>query len=174
MIGQLVGNYRVLRLLGQGGMGQVFEAVHEQIKRRAAIKVLHEDFSRDADVVRRFFNEALAVNVIQHPSIVGVFESGQLSTGAAFIVMEFLDGMTLSSHLKKEGIFAEKDALLLVRQIASALAAAHAKDIVHREVYKIDRDCLRYALKSLQRRRQDHDSLQRRHKPHIPTRQSRQ
>lgn len=134
MIGQLVGNYRVLRLLGQGGMGQVFEAVHEQIKRRAAIKVLNPDFSQHAEVVQRFFNEALAVNVIQHPSIVGVFESGQLSSGAAFIVMEFLDGMTLSAHLKKEGAFAEKDALLLVRQIASALAAAHAKDIVHRDL----------------------------------------
>lgn len=134
MIGQLIGNYRVTRLLGKGGMGLVFEAVHEQIKRRAAIKILHAEYSRSPEVIRRFFNEALAVNVVQHPSIVGVFESGQLPDGAAFIVMEFLDGETLTSCLNNKGVFKESEALLLVRQISSALAATHAKDIVHRDL----------------------------------------
>lgn len=114
-------------------MGQVFEAVHEQIQRRAAIKLLHPEFSNDKELVQRFFNEALAVNVVQHPSIVGVFESGSLPNGAAFIVMEFLDGAPLSSHLKTVSL-SEREALSIARQIASALAAAHAKDIVHRDL----------------------------------------
>lgn len=133
MIDQLIGNYRIVRLLGQGGMGQVFEAVHEQIQRRAAIKILNPEFSSDAEVVKRFFNEALAVNVVQHPSIVGVFESGQLPTGSAFIVMEYLEGTSLASQLKAAAL-SEREALQLTRQLASALAATHAKDIVHRDL----------------------------------------
>jgi serine/threonine protein kinase len=134
MIGQLIGNYRVVRLLGQGGMGQVFEAVHEQIRRRAAIKMLHAEYSRNSEIVARFFNEALAVNVVQHPSIVGVFESGQTSTGAAYIVMEFLEGETLLKRLERERTLPEPTALLIGRQIASALAATHAKEIIHRDL----------------------------------------
>jgi len=134
MIGQKVGNYAVVKLLGQGGMGQVFEAVHEQLRRRAAIKVLRPEYSRNKEVVARFFNEALAVNVIQHPSIVSVFESGCLPDGSAYIVMEFLDGVNLQSLVESRGALAEAEALLLARQAASALAAAHAKEIVHRDL----------------------------------------
>lgn len=134
MIGQMIGNYRVVRQLGQGGMGQVFEAVHEQIRRRAAIKVLNADFSRNAEVVARFMNEALAVNVVQHPSLVGVFETGQIKTGAAYIVMEYLEGETLRDKLDRETRLPEATALLISRQIASALAATHAKQIIHRDL----------------------------------------
>lgn len=134
MIGQKVGNYSVVRLLGQGGMGQVFEAVHDQLRRRAAIKVLLPEFSKHPEVVARFFNEALAVNVVQHPSIVSVYESGTLPDGGAYIVMEFLDGTNLQSRIDKQGALPEYEALLIARQIASALAAAHAKEIIHRDL----------------------------------------
>ena len=86
-LGQRIGNYRVLRKLGQGGMGAVFEAVHEEIGRRAAIKILLPEFAQDQQNILRFFNEARAVNIIQHPGLVGVFESGRLEDGAAYIAL---------------------------------------------------------------------------------------
>ena len=81
-IGQCIGNYRVVRQLGEGGMGVVYEAEHEQIGRRAAIKVLHAELSRDPEITTRFLNEARAANLVQHSGIVGVFEFGQLEDGA--------------------------------------------------------------------------------------------
>jgi serine/threonine-protein kinase len=122
----------VLRKLGQGGMGAVYEAVHEEIGRRAAIKILLPEFALDQQNILRFFNEARAVNIIQHPGLVGVFESGRLDDGAAYIVMEYLEGELLSGRLQRAGRLPGKTALTLVRQIASALAAAHSKRIVHR------------------------------------------
>lgn len=133
-VGQRVGNYRVLRKLGQGGMGAVYEALHEEIGRRAAIKVLLPEFAQDQQNILRFFNEARAVNIIQHPGLVGVFESGRLEDGAAYIVMEYLEGELLTTRLQKAGRLPLRSALTLVRQIASALAAAHIKRIVHRDL----------------------------------------
>src|SRR4051794_17153893 len=102
-VGLRIGNYRVLRKLGQGGMGAVFEAVHEEIGRRAAIKVLLPDYAKDPQNIARFFNEARAVNVINHPGLVGVFESGRLDDGAGYIVMEYLAGELLGNRLEKIG-----------------------------------------------------------------------
>lgn len=133
-IGQRIGNYRVRRKLGQGGMGVVFEAVHEEIGRRAAIKILLEEFGRDQQSVQRFFNEARAVNIIEHPGLVGIFESGRLEDGSAYIVMEYLDGELLGARLKRLEVLGVAATLSLGRQIASALAAAHQKGIVHRDL----------------------------------------
>ncbi|MBL9002648.1 MAG: serine/threonine protein kinase [Myxococcales bacterium] len=133
-VGQRIGNYRVLRKLGQGGMGAVYEAVQEEIGRRAAIKVLLPDFAKDQQSILRFFNEARAVNIIHHPGLVGVFESGRLDDGAAYIVMEYLSGELLTARLEKAGSLAHQDALNIARQIASALRAAHEKGIVHRDL----------------------------------------
>jgi hypothetical protein len=133
-VGQRIGNYRVRRKLGQGGMGAVYEAVQEQIGRRAAIKVLHPEYANDQGSIQRFFNEARAVNIIHHPGLVGVFESGRLEDGGAYIVMEYLDGELLSGRLEKAGRLAQRDVLGFGRQIASALAAAHTKGIVHRDL----------------------------------------
>ena len=85
--GARVGNYRLLRLLGKGGMGAVYEAVHLYIERRAAIKVLHAQLSQNPEFRTRFLNEARAVNLIQHPGLVEVCEFGLLDDGAAYIVM---------------------------------------------------------------------------------------
>ncbi|HRI19121.1 MAG TPA: serine/threonine-protein kinase, partial [Burkholderiaceae bacterium] len=133
-VGQRIGNYRVLRKLGQGGMGAVYEAVQEEIGRRAAIKVLLPDFAKDQQSILRFFNEARAVNIIHHPGLVGVFESGRLDDGAAYIVMEYLSGELLTARLEKAGQLAHPDAINISRQIASALRAAHEKGIVHRDL----------------------------------------
>lgn len=133
-VGKRIGNYRVLRKLGQGGMGAVYEAVQEEIGRRAAVKVLLPEFAKDTVSIQRFFNEARAVNIIHHPGLVGVFESGRLDDGAAYIIMEYLDGELLRARLARLGALEQLSALNLGRQIASALAAAHVKGIIHRDL----------------------------------------
>jgi serine/threonine-protein kinase len=135
MTGQHIGPYRVLREIGQGGMGAVFEAVHTQIERKVAIKVLRAEFAQNQQLVARFFNEARAVNIVNHPSVVQISEFGQLPNGLAYIVMEYLAGEPLGARMKRQGgRLSVPEALRLTRQIAAALAAAHAKGIVHRDL----------------------------------------
>lgn len=135
MVGASVGSYRVVRLLGEGGMGSVYEAVNEAIERRVAIKILHAEYVRQPDVITRFFNEARAVNRIAHPSVVQIHEFGHLSDGTAFIIMEYLEGQTLGERLRQcGGRLALRTALQVAWQVAAALAAAHAKNIIHRDL----------------------------------------
>lgn len=135
MLGQLIGNYRIVQCLGEGGMGSVYEAVHEQIGRRVAIKVLHPQFSRDRAVATRFFNEARAANVTAHPGIVEVFEFGHLADGTSYIIMQLLQGESLGARQKRlGGPMPIPEALRLIRQIASALREVHEKGIVHRDL----------------------------------------
>ena len=130
--GQKIGRYEVVKLLGRGGMGEVYEAVDREIERRAAIKILHAQFSDDIEMSSRFLNEARAVNIIQHPSLVAAFEFGRLPDGVAYIVMEYLEGETLRQRMSKGPLGV--DAVRIARQITSALCAAHAKHIVHRDL----------------------------------------
>ncbi len=130
-----IGAYKIVRLLGKGGMGNVYEAVNEQIQRRAAIKVLHPHFAENPQVVQRFLNEARAVNIVKHRCLVDVYEFGQLDDGAAYIVMEYLDGETLHERLWHAGGRLPVELVIRYgRQIALALAAAHAKGIIHRDL----------------------------------------
>jgi len=133
-IGQRLGNYRILRPLGQGGMGAVYEAVHHYIERKAAVKVLHPDLSRNAQFSTRFLNEARAVNLIKHPGLVEIFEFGLLDDGTAYIVMEFLEGELLAQRIARASAGMGNAALTVCRQIALAMAAAHLKGIIHREL----------------------------------------
>ena len=116
-------------------MGTVYEAIHEAIERRVAIKILHPQLAASADTVRRFFNEAKAANRIDHPAIVQVQDCGQLPDGTSFIVMEFLRGETLGRRLRRPStrrLLAQN--LRLMAQVAEALAAAHAAGIIHRDM----------------------------------------
>jgi serine/threonine-protein kinase len=114
-------------------MGTVYAAEHTLLGRAAAIKVLLPHLSQDQDVVTRFFNEARAATAIRHPGIIEVYDFGWTPEGAAFIVMEHLQGETLSRRSER-GRFGWQAALSVVRQIAGALAAAHAKGIIHRDL----------------------------------------
>jgi serine/threonine-protein kinase len=134
LTGQQIGNYQIVRKLGEGGMGAVFEAVHTQIGRRAAIKVLHGHLAENPEISARFLNEARATNIVQHPGMVAIVEFGQLPEGGAYIVMEYLEGETLTGRLRRCGGKLGIDGLQLFRQIASALAAAHAHGVVHRDL----------------------------------------
>jgi serine/threonine protein kinase len=130
-----IGPYKIVRLLGKGGMGAVYEGLHEAIERRVAVKVLHSELGRRADMATRFINEARAVNRIDHPGLVQVSDFGQLPDGTAYIVMEFLKGETLGQRLKRiNARLPVTDVIRLGRQMGSALAAAHDKDIVHRDL----------------------------------------
>lgn len=134
MLGVVIGNYQVVRKLGEGGMGAVYLAEHTLLGRKAAIKVLLPALSQRADVVNRFFNEARAVTSISDAGIVQVFDFGYHTDGSAFIVMEFLEGESLDARLNKLGRLPAVDALRLCRQVATSLAAAHAVNIVHRDL----------------------------------------
>ena len=90
--GVQIGEYRVEKLLGEGGMGQVYAAKQPVIGKRVAIKILKSAFSNDAELVRRFLGEARAVNKIGHPNIIDIFSFGQLPDGRQYFVMEFLEG----------------------------------------------------------------------------------
>jgi serine/threonine protein kinase len=130
-----IGPYRVARKLGEGGMGAVYEAIHQVIQRRVAIKVLHPEAGSSADAVNRFINEARAANLIRHPGLVQITDFGNLPNGSGYLVMEYLDGESLADRLDatSERISPEEVVQIGI-QIASALAACHKKGIIHRDL----------------------------------------
>src|SRR5215470_8761996 len=101
MLGEAIGNYRIIGKLGEGGMGVVWLAEHALIGRRAAVKVLLPAYSRDSEMVSRFFNEARAVARIKHTGLVEVFDFGYHADGSAYLVMEYLEGQSLASLLRR-------------------------------------------------------------------------
>jgi serine/threonine-protein kinase len=132
--GQLFGNYRIVRLLGEGGFGEVYLAENPLIERRAAVKVLHRTLAQDTELVRRFLNEARAASAIRHRNIIEVFDAGVTPEGAPYILMEFLEGVSLQKRLADKGRLALAQAFEVARQAGSALAAAHSAGIVHRDL----------------------------------------
>src|SRR3954471_15195945 len=130
----MVGAYRVVNKLGEGGMGTVYLGEHTLLGRPAAIKVLLPSLSTNDEVVKRFFNEARAVTRIADPGIVQVFDFGHQPEVGAFIVMEWLDGESLDGRLRRFGAIGVLETLRLMRLICGSLGAAHAKGIVHRDL----------------------------------------
>ena len=100
LVGSMVGSFRIVRLLGRGGMGTVYLAEHPVIGSKVAIKFLHEAMASSADLVGRFYDEARAVNLIGHENIVGIFDLNVLPPSRYYIVMEYLDGETLTALLR--------------------------------------------------------------------------
>ncbi len=137
MEGSVIGNYRVVRKLTEGGMGTVYEAVHDRLGKRAALKTLHPEFARRPEFVQRLIDEARAVSLVDHPGLVEVFDCGLDERGTAYILMEYLNGETLGQRLKAvhgRGRLDLSVTLRICRQIASALAATHEKGIIHRDL----------------------------------------
>ncbi len=134
MLGTTLGSYTLERELGRGGMGAVYTAVHTLLGRRAAVKVLLPELSRNQDIVQRFFNEAKAATAIKHPSIVEIYDFGWAPDGSAYIVMEMMEGESLGTRLQRLGRLAPAAAATITRQVANALAAAHRAGIVHRDL----------------------------------------
>jgi serine/threonine protein kinase len=137
--------WRLLRKIGEGGMGRVFEAEHVEIPRRVAIKILLPVYSRTPEVVARFRNEARAASKIGHPNIVEITDSGTTVDGSFYFVMELLEGEDLAERLKHERQLPIDESLSITVQVAQALAAAHQVNIVHRDlkpenIFLIQRD----------------------------------
>ncbi len=132
LIGESLGRYRILELLGRGGMGAVYKAKDTMLGREVAIKVLHPAFSINQDRLHRFEQEARAASALNHPNIITIHEFGQ-EGGVHFIVSELIEGETLRRRMARERM--NSDAVLDVSiQIASALNAAHEAGIVHRDI----------------------------------------
>jgi serine/threonine protein kinase len=134
LLGRLAGEYRILRKLGAGGFGTVYEAEHPLLKRRAAVKVLHKNPGLASESVQRFIEEARAASQMRHRNIVDIFSFGTLDSGQYFYVMDLLDGAPLDRYLQVHGPLASEQALPLLRSIASALDALHAAGFVHRDI----------------------------------------
>jgi serine/threonine protein kinase len=131
--GYVVGEYRVEQVIGRGGMGVVYSAVQPLIEKRVAIKVLNLELSSDPGLVKRFVDEARAVNRIRHPNIIDIFSFGQLADSRQYFVMEYLEGHTLADRLAA-GDLAVVDLPPLLGQMCDALEAAHGEQIVHRDL----------------------------------------
>jgi tRNA A-37 threonylcarbamoyl transferase component Bud32 len=131
---RLVGNYRITRLLSEGGMGIVYAAEHKLLGSPAVIKLLLDERARSPQDVQRFFTEARAATAIRHPGIVEIYDFGCQDDGTAFIAMELLEGENLESRIRARGRLPVGQAVQLAMQVASALAAAHDHGIVHRDL----------------------------------------
>ncbi len=131
--GTLLGSYELLDLLGSGGMGEVYRARHARLGREVAVKVLRDEWASTPDVVQRFFQEARVVNDINHPNIVQISDFVD-TPGAVFCVMELLPGHSLAHVVQHEGPLALRRIEVLMRQVCQALAAAHARGVVHRDI----------------------------------------
>ncbi len=145
MLGSIIERWKILRKIGEGGMGRVFEAEHTEIGRRVAIKILHPVYSRTPEVVARFRMEARAASRIGHPNIIEITDSGTTIDGSFYFVMEMLEGIDLAERLKKEQRLPVEDVLTVATQVAQALGAAHQINIVHRDlkpenIFLINRD----------------------------------
>jgi serine/threonine protein kinase len=132
--GYRVGEYEIEAKIGEGGFGSVFRAVHPLIGKVVAIKVLHRRYSAQPEMVRRFVAEARAVNQIRHRNIIDIFAFGQLEDGRHYYVMEYLEGVTLEQHITQSGPMSLGESILILRRLARALDAAHAKGIAHRDL----------------------------------------
>ncbi|HUH02940.1 MAG TPA: protein kinase [Kofleriaceae bacterium] len=134
LLNTFAGSYQLLERIGQGGMGRIYRAVHPELGREAAVKVLSIEFAESEDVLRRFKLEAQAVARIGHPNIVQVFDFGRLEDGRPFYIMEILIGESLGERLTREVRVSVKEAVRLLDPVLDALAAAHAQGVVHRDL----------------------------------------
>ncbi len=135
LIGTIVeARYEVMELLGEGGMGQVYDVRHVALDRHFAMKILRHDLARDDELAGRFIQEARATASVRHPNVVEITDFGKLATGAPYFVMELLVGQTLGHVIKAGGPIPARRAVRIIKQVAGALAAAHAAGIVHRDL----------------------------------------
>jgi serine/threonine-protein kinase len=128
------GKYRLVRLIGTGGMGAVYEGENLLIRRRVAIKILHAGSTGNADAVRRFEREAQAAGEIGNDHILEVLDLGSLDNGDRYMVMEYLDGETLAARIERHGRLTPNQIAPIARQFLTALASAHAAGIIHRDL----------------------------------------
>ena len=133
-VGTSLGGYVLLRQLGEGGMGRVFLARHQLLQRDVVIKQIRPHLADRPELVRRFFAEAQAAARLRHPNVVEVLDCAHAPDGSPYLVLEYLDGRTMHEWLASTGPADPTHLALIIAQVASALAVAHAAGIVHRDI----------------------------------------
>jgi serine/threonine-protein kinase len=135
-IGTLLGDtYRIVRRIGSGGMGEVYEATHERLAHRYAVKFLHPGVREHPEALRRFMREAQVTSRLRHPGIVSVVDFNTLPSGVAYLVMEYLEGEPLGKILARTGPMPVSRVVDITDQLCSALTAAHLQGVVHRDMH---------------------------------------
>ena len=132
-LGTVIAGYRIEERIGRGGMGVVYRAEHINLQRRAAIKIIAPDLAESAGFRERFTREARIAAALQHPNIVTVYDAGEVD-GLLYLAMQFIQGEDLAHVLMREGRLRPYRAIDVCRQVASALDAAHAMGLIHRDV----------------------------------------
>jgi len=131
---QLNDRYKLIRLLGAGSTGEVWLAEHIHLGRQEAVKILREDLASDRELVGRFRREARAVNRLHHPSIVSIYDFGQLADGRLYLAMEFVAGEDLRAIIHQQGRLPSLRAMRILVQLADAIAHAHELGVIHRDL----------------------------------------
>jgi serine/threonine protein kinase len=135
LIGKILGNrYRLIELIGEGGMALVYKAECSLLCRTVAVKILRPQYASDAEFVERFRREARSAASLNHPHVVSIYDVGQENDGTDYIVMEYIPGDNLKDMIKKEAPFSIRKALDYTKQIAEALNHAHQRNIIHRDI----------------------------------------
>ena len=127
------GRYEIIRNIGEGGMANVYLALDTILDRKVAVKVLRGDLATDEKFVRKFQREAQAASILDHPNIVGIYDVGE-DDGNYFIVMEYVEGQTLKSLIKKRGSLTLAEVIDIMTQLTSGISHAHSKGIIHRDI----------------------------------------
>jgi serine/threonine-protein kinase len=145
LIGQTIDKYRVIRIIGKGGMGHVYEAINTRIQKRVALKVIDHQLAQNEEAVARFQREALAASAVESPYIVQIFDAGSMSSGLPYLVMELLRGRDLGRLIVDDARLQVAEALQITAQILKGLHHAHRAGIVHRDlkpdnVFLVDRE----------------------------------
>jgi serine/threonine protein kinase len=133
-VGMVLKDHEIQGVIGEGGMGVVYRAQHVVIEKPVAIKVLHDHYARQKDVVEQFLVEAKAASRIRHPNIINVTDFGTTPEGMVYLIMEYLDGESLADRLQHTNRIPVFEAVNIIRQVASGLGAAHELGIVHRDL----------------------------------------
>lgn len=135
LLGAVVDNrYEVLRVIGEGGMGTVYEVRHRALGKRFALKALRKDLALDGEIAARFIQEARTAAAVSHPGLVEITDFGRLESDQVYFVMELLEGQSLASLLRAGGPMPAARGLAIVRQLVQAVKAAHDASIVHRDL----------------------------------------
>jgi len=130
----IAGRFRIECEIGRGGMGTVYRATHLGLQRSVAVKIIKSEYAQDADVADRFMREARTMAKLRHAHAAMIFDAGTLPDGRHFIIMEFIEGITLSDALADEGRFSPERAVKIATQICDALGEAHQLGIIHRDL----------------------------------------
>jgi len=135
LLGSVIdGRYEVLSVIGEGGMGTVYEVRHRALGKRFALKALRKELALDSDIAARFIQEARTAAAVSHPGLVEITDFGRLESGQVYFVMELLEGQSLAALLRNGGPLPAARGLAIVRQLVHALKAAHDASIVHRDL----------------------------------------